>query len=91
MRQGGDRLSEGGTPVAAPMTEQAYSAWRKRQAVVFALRVACALAVIWFWDDFDSILKVAALVVVALAVPKLTSARRLMVPYERYVREGLPD
>jgi hypothetical protein len=73
------------------MTEPAYSAWRMRQAVVFALRVACALAVIWFWDDFDSILKIAALVVVAIAVPKLTSVRRLMVPYDRYLKEGLPD
>jgi hypothetical protein len=73
------------------LSEAEYSAWRKRQAAVFALRVACALAVIWFWDDLDSILKVAALVVVAIAVPKLTSVRRLLVPYDQYLKQGLPD
>jgi hypothetical protein len=27
---------------------------------------------------------------VAVVVPKLTSVRRMLVPYERYVAEGLP-
>jgi hypothetical protein len=73
------------------MSKADYSAWRVRLAAVFAVRLACAGAVIWLWDDLDSLQKAVAIAVVAVVVPKLTSVRRLLVPYERYVAEGLPE
>ena len=75
----------------ARMTEAGYSAWRAKLAAVFALRVACAGVVIWIWDDLDSLQKALAIAVVAVVVPKLTSVRRMLVSYERYVAEGLPE
>jgi hypothetical protein len=69
------------------MTEAEYSAWRARLAALFVLRVACAGAIIWVWDDLDSIQKVAAIAVAAVAVPRLTAVRRLLVSYDRYLRE----
>ena len=74
----------------ARLSASAYSAWRAKLAVVFALRVACAGGVIWLWDDLDSLQKAVAIAVVAVVVPRLTSVRRMLVPYERYVAEGLP-
>jgi hypothetical protein len=72
------------------MSASEYSAWRAKLAAVFALRVACAGGVIWVWEDLDSLQKAVAIAVVAVVVPKLTSVRRMLVPYERYVAEGLP-
>ena len=74
----------------ARMSAAEYSAWRAKLAAVFALRVACAGAVIWLWDDLDSIQKGVAIVLVIVVVPRLTSVRRMLVPYERYLAEGLP-
>jgi len=69
------------------MSAAEYSAWRAKLAAFFVLRVACAGAVIWLWDELDSIQKVVAIAVVAVAVPRLTSVRRMLVPYEQYLRE----
>ncbi|MBS0336366.1 MAG: hypothetical protein JSS40_06065 [Proteobacteria bacterium] len=73
------------------MTAPEYTAWRARLAALFLLRVGCAGAIVWVWDDLDSIQKVAAIALAAVVVPRLTSVRRLLVPYDRYVREGVPD
>ena len=74
---------------AARMSAAEYSAWRAKLAVMFVLRVSCAGAVIWLWDELDSIQKVVAIAVVAVAVPRLTSVRRMFVPYEKYLRDGM--
>ncbi len=69
------------------MSESEYAAWRWKFAVVFVLRVACAGFIIWIWDDLDSFQKVVAIAVAIAAVPRLTSVRRMLVPYAQYLRE----
>ena len=72
------------------MSAGEYAAWRRKLSAVFALRVACAGVIIWFWDDLDSMQKAVAVALAIVVVPGLTSARRLFVSYERYLQEGAP-
>ena len=81
MQADADRLN------AVPMSGPEYEAYRRRETVLFALRVACAAMIIYIWDDLDTLEKVVAIAMAAVVVPGLISVRKLFMSYERYLRD----
>ena len=69
------------------MSAPEYAAYRRGLLAMFVVRVACAGAVVYMWDELPLIGKVVGFAVAAIVVPNLGSIRRVFIPYQRYLRE----
>ena len=79
------------TPAPDPpperMSAPEYAAHRRGLLAMFMVRVACAGAVVYLWDELPLIGKVVGFAIAAVVVPNVGSIKRVFLPYERYLQE----